>query len=69
MAIEFKLTVQKNGNRVKPLIVKGKDGLATQDIMRIARAEAWKIGMGHVEVLDVLWSENAGGWCVVVQSV
>jgi hypothetical protein len=68
LPFEFKLQVKPNGNRVKSIFIRGKVGMDLADIVRVAKSEAWKIGMGYVEVLDVVWSENAGGWSVVIQN-
>lgn len=62
------MLVKLNGQRVKALFIRGKPGMCIQEIIRIGKAEARKIGMGYVDVLDVVWSENSGGWSVIVQS-
>ena len=53
---------------MKALFIRGKQGMRMQEIFFVAKAEARKLGMKDVNVLDILFSYQCGGWTVIVQN-
>ena len=65
---QFIQRIKPNDSKMKALFIRGKQGMRMQEILFVAKAEARKLGMKDVNVLDILFSYQCGGWTVIVQN-